>query len=305
MAIRHGSQAESQAILVQALGQAADQSRLEGVVLASAAAASPKLGDPPPRSPPYPRLIAVLEGEQRFVISRQGLRTEERLRPGRALYLASHAANMPTGSASASYVCAVMHPRYLRVIIVEHRRDMRSWAGPTFAHHTSRPLGEIGGGIATALDAMAGRRFDLETARLLVAALARDVPAAGDDPGVSAWHQAVDFIQEHYHRQLTRAIVARAVHVHPNHLSHLFARQGKLSFRRTVERVRIGHARRLLAHENLVLARVAELCGFASAAYFIRAFKRATGTTPESYRRMATPRYEAADPVADPMDGRS
>jgi AraC-like DNA-binding protein len=48
---------------------------------------------------------------------------------------------------------------------------------------------------------------------------------------------------------------------------------------------RILKARKLLVEPHVDYAFVAEFCGFASRTYFITTFKRATGMTPNEYRR--------------------
>ena len=50
-------------------------------------------------------------------------------------------------------------------------------------------------------------------------------------------------------------------------------------------RVRIAHARRLLLTTALPMSEVAAHCGYESAPVFTRAFLRATGNTPLSFRR--------------------
>jgi len=52
-----------------------------------------------------------------------------------------------------------------------------------------------------------------------------------------------------------------------------------------IARVRAAHARRLLLTTELPMSQVAAHCGYESAPVFTRAFRRATGTTPLSYRR--------------------
>jgi LacI family transcriptional regulator len=50
-------------------------------------------------------------------------------------------------------------------------------------------------------------------------------------------------------------------------------------------RVRLQHARRLLAETDWKIATIAERCGFASASYFTTAFGKALGVSPSEYRR--------------------
>ncbi len=54
---------------------------------------------------------------------------------------------------------------------------------------------------------------------------------------------------------------------------------------RYVTQLRIDRARRLLVGTDRTVASVAATCGYASAYYFARAFRRETGQTPSEYRR--------------------
>jgi len=49
-------------------------------------------------------------------------------------------------------------------------------------------------------------------------------------------------------------------------------------------RVRLNRGMRLLENSNLGLEEIARECGFQSATYFCRFFKREAGTTPALYR---------------------
>ena len=49
--------------------------------------------------------------------------------------------------------------------------------------------------------------------------------------------------------------------------------------------VRIENAKRLLQSEYLTVEQIAEECGFSGASYFIQVFHKATGTSPDKYRR--------------------
>lgn len=57
-----------------------------------------------------------------------------------------------------------------------------------------------------------------------------------------------------------------------------------------MRRVRLNRATRLLLDSPLTVEDVARECGFRSATYFCRFFKRETGTTPVLYRNGKTRR---------------
>lgn len=55
-----------------------------------------------------------------------------------------------------------------------------------------------------------------------------------------------------------------------------------------LNRCRIDRARRILAETGLPVARIPEACGFPTASYFFRTFRRQTGMTPAEYRKRNT-----------------
>jgi len=52
-----------------------------------------------------------------------------------------------------------------------------------------------------------------------------------------------------------------------------------------IKRIRLQYSRNFLLNSNLALGEIAKRCGFSSATYFCRFFKRETGRTPHSFRQ--------------------
>ncbi len=79
--------------------------------------------------------------------------------------------------------------------------------------------------------------------------------------------------------------VAATLGVSAGHLSRMFRRVSGESFRQYLTRKRLERARRLLLDPLYNVAQVAEACGYPSAAYFARVFRKATGMSPGQYAR--------------------
>ncbi|MCX8091934.1 MAG: DNA-binding transcriptional regulator [Verrucomicrobiae bacterium] len=96
--------------------------------------------------------------------------------------------------------------------------------------------------------------------------------------------RALRFIWEHSHEPIsvkdlvTVAAMSRRG-LHKAFLEHLGRTPGQ-----ELQRVRIDHAKRLLAESSHKLEVLAEMCGYQSANSFCVAFKRATGMSPKQYR---------------------
>lgn len=89
--------------------------------------------------------------------------------------------------------------------------------------------------------------------------------------------------------KLTVAAMARAQGCSPDHLTRRFRCERGLSPIAWITRERITLARDLLAEGRYRVAEVGWACGFNEPSYFIRVFRRHTGTTPRAYRLGLTP----------------
>lgn len=113
----------------------------------------------------------------------------------------------------------------------------------------------------------------------------RLVPALhGQSVGEPRLAGTLAYIGDHLPERLALADLARAAHLSPAHFSTVFRRSTGLPPLRYVQRVRLERAKELLAEGALSVAEVARAVGFRDAAYFHRAFTRATGETPGRYR---------------------
>lgn len=84
---------------------------------------------------------------------------------------------------------------------------------------------------------------------------------------------------------LQRDAVAAGFGISGDHLARLLRSAGGEGFIALLHRYRIERARELLRTTELELAAIAARCGFGSATWFIRCFRRAHGTTPAAWRR--------------------
>ena len=120
-----------------------------------------------------------------------------------------------------------------------------------------------------------------EMLELLIDAMGK--PAA--HPNVVQLARAVTYIEQNFAQALSREEVARAAGLSPSHFSHLMRERAGTTFTQLLLRIRLDHARRLLARGHLPVADIAAACGFNEQSYFTRVFKRAFNDTPADYRR--------------------
>ena len=94
------------------------------------------------------------------------------------------------------------------------------------------------------------------------------------------------YIHRHYNDpSLTNKTIAERFHYHPDHLSALIRQETKKSLHQYLIFYRLQIAKNYLLTTQYDISEVSWRSGFASAAYFIKTFRKNTGLTPAAYRR--------------------
>jgi AraC family transcriptional regulator of adaptative response / methylphosphotriester-DNA alkyltransferase methyltransferase len=95
-------------------------------------------------------------------------------------------------------------------------------------------------------------------------------------------------VARHYRRDLTLALVARALSSSPRQLQRAYSQFGQLSFREDLHARRMAAAAELLLDQRSIPVRdVARLVGFSQPPHFARAFRRRYGLSPARFRERA------------------
>lgn len=100
-------------------------------------------------------------------------------------------------------------------------------------------------------------------------------------PGVVA------LLHDRFRDNIGLADLAAFADVHPSHLAHAFRAHMGCTTGEYARRLRVEHARSLLATTEFPVSRIAQACGFADQSHLTRVFRTATGVTPAEYRRRA------------------
>ncbi len=132
-----------------------------------------------------------------------------------------------------------------------------------------------------------------EVSRLAIESLALGVLAEGsrraaraDRDVAPAWLvRARAFVDAHVADRLLLATVAAMVGVHPVHLARTFRRTYDTTFAGYVRERRVDYAREQLMSSAVPLGEIALSAGFCDQSHFCRSFRRATGFSPQQYRR--------------------
>jgi AraC family transcriptional regulator, regulatory protein of adaptative response / methylphosphotriester-DNA alkyltransferase methyltransferase len=100
-------------------------------------------------------------------------------------------------------------------------------------------------------------------------------------------------VARHYRRQLTLAVVARALASSPRQVQRAYAQFGQTSFSEDLLARRMSVAAQLLIEQRAIPVRdVARLVGYRQAPHFARAFRRRYGLSPARFRERASQTVE-------------
>lgn len=154
-----------------------------------------------------------------------------------------------------------------------------------------------GGFVLAALERLAGEwtgrrsgRTDLMEAYLvsvltLAARLSsRDNPPDGTGETARRMEHLNGLIQQHFRSQKPAQFYAREIGISPTHLNRVVKAATGLTAHAYIARKRIDEAKRALVFTEAPAQEIGLALGFADAAYFSRAFLRATGATPRAFR---------------------
>jgi AraC-like DNA-binding protein len=106
---------------------------------------------------------------------------------------------------------------------------------------------------------------------------------------VEIW-KARRLIEERSSEELPLTRVAKSVNISANYLSEKFKQTTGINFVDYLTRVRVEKACSLLRDSNERVSEIAFAVGFQSLSQFNRAFKKLTGKSPTSYRRIQSKR---------------
>lgn len=94
-----------------------------------------------------------------------------------------------------------------------------------------------------------------------------------------------NYIDTHFHEEITLDILARISHLNKYYLSHCFTEAYGISPISYLCAQRIQCGKDHLSDTDLSISQIAQIIGFSSQSYFSQAFKNATGLSPAQYRK--------------------
>ena len=97
-------------------------------------------------------------------------------------------------------------------------------------------------------------------------------------------HLVMDYIHEHYQKDLSIEVIGDSLSISGDHLRHVFKKETGRTVLDYLTWFRIEKAKELLDGEEYKIYEVAEMVGYKTSQYFSLVFKKWTGTTPLEYK---------------------
>lgn len=241
----------------------------------------------------FPRLELVLSGEYINEMEDANRKvTHVVAKSGDAIFIPPNCWNKPDWDTDCSVLSILFGRRQLGLSLVSKRKGETNFYDIQ-KHSIQTRSGFAIDNILEALSSLARENIKKPMDELLLQALLQYAKTMLDTPvelqqhsrRVQDLYQGICiYIQENFHRPITRDSIATRFSISPNHLSRLFRQQGHMTLADYITWVRIERAKFMLKKYSFKLNEVSLRCGFKDVNYFCRVFKTRTGKTPSQYR---------------------
>lgn len=239
----------------------------------------------------FPRLELVLGGEYiNQMESHDRKVTHIVAKAGDAIFIPANCWNKPNWDTDCSVLSMLFGRRQLGLSLVSKRKGEAHFYDIQ-KHSIQTRSGFAIDNILQALSSLARENHKQPIDELLLQALLSYTQIMLNSPTEKGHNRVQDlyqgiciYIQENFHRPITRESIAARFSISANHLSRLFRQQGHMTLADYITWVRVDRAKFMLKKYNFKLNEVALRCGFKDVNYFCRVFKHRTGRTPSNYR---------------------
>ncbi|NBD24145.1 response regulator transcription factor [Paenibacillus glycinis] len=134
----------------------------------------------------------------------------------------------------------------------------------------------------------ASRADSPETMLRWIEAVCCEVQAAyllSKQQGKTEFDNVMDYINGHFHKELSMHDLASGLHMSESHFSRIFKKKIGKNFLEYITDLRMEKARDMLLHSDLRVYEVSLAVGYQDARYFSQLFRKVTGETPSDYRQ--------------------
>jgi AraC-like DNA-binding protein len=238
----------------------------------------------------FPRLSVPLAGCHAMQMAQGGRTATIKPIRGHAVFIPDHAWNKPDWMGHVDVLTFLFGVKQIGISMVRHK-------GGSEVPATAVKASVQGGydvpthSILAALNVLAADHSKGPLARLLVESmlyaclrLLKSPQTQRPRKAIRTYESICLYVQENFHRPITRESVAEHFGLAPNHVSRLFRKEGFMKFNDYLNLVRVNRAKFMLQNYSMTLKEIAASCCYSDPAYFCRVFKKTCKVTPTEYR---------------------
>jgi AraC-like DNA-binding protein len=231
------------------------------------------------------RIVILLSGEYRFGYYENELK--ENVLPYDSLLMTLPDGGLLIDKSTEPFRCLqiIFRDTLIRYLFVENEI--------TYWYNSSNPLRLWGNHILKSIYSMPLlSEFDALRKELVEILIKISLTEIEEDNSMkkgkafNTYHSALEFMRENLHRKLDRSTIANVCGVTPSHLSKLCRQFGQEDFNQSLKKLRIERSMLMLNKSALTINEIAFLCGFKTAAHFIRIFRKLNGVSPGRFRNL-------------------
>lgn len=126
----------------------------------------------------------------------------------------------------------------------------------------------------------------LRSAYSFLAEIGKNINFQKEIKGTDVLDHCRDYLQQHYMEEITLDLISEKYYFNASYFSTIFKNYFGKSFSNYLIELRMHKAKEFLAVSDYKIKEVAGMVGYKDANYFIRAFKKFYGYTPEEYRKL-------------------
>ncbi|OEE66405.1 AraC family transcriptional regulator [Enterovibrio norvegicus FF-33] len=237
----------------------------------------------------FNRLEIILEGEYDLIVDAKDGCSQLTLKQGEMVYIPSNAWSKPTWDKPCKMVSVLFGKHQVGFSFVQYTTE--GGFVDVQKHALSLPSSMALEHVLDALNCMSDKSRSNVMGEHLANALILYCLELLDNPVQSKisrseklYRSMCIYVQENFHKDITRVSVANRFGVSSAHVSRLFNQEGSVKYADYVTYVRLDRAKFMLKKYNFKLEEIAHRCGFKDTNYFCRVFKNKTGKTPSGYR---------------------
>ncbi len=248
----------------------------------------------------FPRLSLPLAGCHIMQMAQSGRTKLIKPVRGHAVFVPDHAWNKPDWEGHVEALTFLFGVKQIGISLVRHKggSEVPPAAVKASVHGgydipTHSVLAAL---MVLAADHTKGPLARLLTESLLYSCLRllRSPETQRPRKAIRTYESVCLYVQENFHRPLSRETVAQHFGLAPNHVSRLFRKEGFMRFNDYVNLVRINRAKFMLQNYSMTLKEIADSCCYNDPAYFCRVFRKVCKVTPTEYRARNTTQVSGA-----------